>query len=225
MAEQADLALDTPKADAPVADAPKVEAPKADVKADAPKEDAPKADAPKADAPKLDKDGKPIEAKADAPKADDAPADYTVLKLPEGYKTDDLVFAEAVKLFEGDKLTPEQAQRYLDFTVERDKSIAKAVNDANAEAFKKTQGEWKAAAEKQHSAEDLGIAKTAMSTIFDKETLTLLESWGLTNHPGVIAGAVKVGKAIKDDTFVSGNAAIGNGGRDAKSLYPNSNMN
>lgn len=158
-------------------------------------------------------------------KADDAPADYTALKLPDGYKADDPVFAEAVKLFGDEKISPASAQKLMDFTVERDKAIAKAVNDANAAAWTKTQGEWKATAEKTHSAEDLGIAKTAMAKIFDKDTLTLLESWGLTNHPGVIAGAVKVGKTIKDDTFVAGNAGNGSGGRDPKSLYPNSPMN
>jgi len=219
MAEQADLALgDAPKADAPVADAPKVEAPAADVKADAPK-----ADAPKADAPALDKDGKEI--KADAPKADDAPADYTALKLPEGYKTDDPAFAEAVKLFGTEKIAPEVAQKLLDFTVERDKALGKAIADNNAAAFAKTRSEWKAEAAKTHSAEDLGVAKTALANIYDAKTLAFLESWGLTDHPGFIAGAVKIGKAIKDDTFVGGNAALGNGGRDAKSLYPNSNMN
>ena len=135
MADQADLALDAPKADAPIADAPKVDAPKGDVKADAPK-----VDAPKEDAPKLDKDGKPIDVKADAPKADDAPADYTTLKMPEGYKTDDPAFAEAVKLFGTEKIAPEVAQKLLDFTVERDKALGKAIADNNAAAFAKTRG-------------------------------------------------------------------------------------
>ena len=220
MADQAALALDAPKADAPIADAPKVDAPKGDVKADAPK-----VDAPKEDAPKLDKDGKPIDVKADAPKADDAPADYTTLKMPEGYKTDDPAFAEAVKLFGTEKIAPEVAQKLLDFTVERDKALGKAIADNNAAAFAKTRGEWKAEAAKTHSAEDLGVAKTALAAIYDAKTLAFLESWGLTDHPGFIAGAVKVGKAIKDDTFVAGNAGNGSGGRDPKSLYPNSPMN
>ena len=102
--------------------------------------------------------------------------------------------------------------------------VAVAVHN-NAAAFAKTRGEWKAEAAKTHSAEDLGVAKTALAAIYDAKTLAFLESWGLTDHPGFIAGAVKVGKAIKDDTFVAGNAGNGSGGRDPKSLYPNSPMN
>ncbi len=105
---------DTPKADVPVADTPKADTPKADAPADTPAADAPKADAPKdGDAPK------------DAPKAD-APADYTALKLPQGYKADDPVFADAVKLFEGEKISPDQAQKLIDFTVERVFALCRA---------------------------------------------------------------------------------------------------
>ena len=38
------------------------------------------------------------------------------------------------------------------------------------------------------------------------------KAWGFTNHPGLIRGMVKVSKAIKDDSFVAGNAG-GKGGR------------
>ena len=175
---------------------------------------------------------------ADAGKADDAgkdagkdgkaadAIDYTGLKMPEGYttKTDDPVFGEAVKMFEADKLTPEQAQRYLDFTVERDKAMHKAFNESQQEAWKKTRGEWKAATAKAVSAEDLGIAKTAASKVFDTKTAELLEAYGLTDHQGFVQAMVKIGKAIKDENFVGGNAAS-NGARDARSHFPNSNMN
>lgn len=207
---------DAPIADAPVADAPKADAPKADAPADTPKGDGP-ADAPKSDAA-------PDAPKGEAPKAD-APADYTALKLPEGYKADDPVFADAIKLFEGEKISPEQAQKLIDFTVERDKAIAKAVNDSAAANWTKQTGEWKEASSKEFSAEALGDAKTALAQVFDKETVTYLESMGFTNHPGLIRGMVKVSKAIKDDTWVTGNAGRANGAMDPKSLYPNTPHN
>tara|TARA_R110000868_G_scaffold411706_1_gene707767 strand:- start:8629 stop:9276 length:648 start_codon:yes stop_codon:yes gene_type:complete len=203
---------DTPKADAPVADTPKADTPKADAPADTPAADTPKADAPKdGDAPK------------DAPKAD-APADYTTLKLPEGYKADDPVFADAVKLFEGEKISPAQAQKLLDFTVERDKAMVKAVQDQSAAQWAKQTDEWKTTAAKEFDEAALGDAKTALAQVFDKETVTYLESMGFTNHPGLIRGMVKVSKAIKDDTWVSGNAGQVNGS-DARKAFPNSNMN
>lgn len=155
----------------------------------------------------------------------DTPADYTALKLPEGYKPDDPVFADAVKLFEGEKIAPEVAQKLIDFTVERDKAIAKAVNDQSAAQWTKQTGEWRATSEKEFSADQLGDARTALAQVFDKETIAYLEGLGFTNHPGLIRGMVKVSQAIKDDTFVGGNAARGNGALDPKSLFPNSQHN
>jgi len=165
------------------------------------------------------------ETKAETETKADAPADYTALKLPEGYKADDPVFADAIKLFEGEKISPDQAQKLIDFTVERDKQIAKAVNDSAAANWSKQTGEWKATSEKEFTAEALGDAKTALAQVFDKDTVTYLESMGFTNHPGLIRGMVKVSQAIKDDTFVGGNAARGNGALDPKSLYPNTQHN
>jgi hypothetical protein len=155
----------------------------------------------------------------------EAPADYTALKLPEGYKADDPVFADAVNLFGDQKIAPDVAQKLIDFTVERDKAIAKAVNDSSAANWTRQTGEWRTASEKEFSAEALGDARTALARVFDKETVTYLESMGFTNHPGLIRGMVKVSKAIKDDSFVGGNAARGNGALDPKSLYPNSQHN
>lgn len=160
----------------------------------------------------------------DGGKGAEAPADYTKLTMPEGYKTDDPVFADAVKLFESEKISPEQAQKLIDFTVKRDKEIAKAVNDASATAWTKQTGDWRKASEKEFSAEALGDAKAALAQVFDKDTVTYLESMGFTNHPGLIRGMVKVSQAIKDDTWVTGNARQVNGS-DARKLFPNSKMN
>lgn len=164
------------------------------------------------------------ETKAPETKGADAPADYTKLTMPEGYKADDPVFADAVKMFGDEKIAPEVAQKLIDFTVKRDKEIAKAVNDASATAWTKQTGEWKEASAKEFSEAALGDAKTALRQVFDKETVTYLESMGFTNHPGLIRGMVKVSQAIKDDSFVGGNAAQANGS-DARKAFPNSNMN
>jgi len=165
-------------------------------------------------------------ADADAKAKGEASADYTALKMPEGYKTDsaDPVFGEALKIFGDNKIAPDVAQKLLDFTVNRDKEMAKGVNDANATNWNAQADGWKAATAKQFSAEDLGIAKTAFEKVFDPETAKYLEALRYTDHPGIVAGMVKIGKAIKDDTFVAGNAGA-NGTRDARANFPNSNMN
>lgn len=166
----------------------------------------------------------PAPKPAESPKHADTPVDYGTLKLPDGYKTDDPVFADAVKMFGEQKLSTEQAQKLIDFTVERDKSIAKAVNDSNATAWGKQRDTWKAETAKQNSAEALGFAKTAFTKVFDAETAKYLEALGFTDHPGFVRGMVAIFKAIKDDTWVSGNAVV-NGAGDARRLFPKSNMN
>jgi hypothetical protein len=152
-------------------------------------------------------------------------ADYSGLTLPEGYRADDPVFAEAVKLFDSEKIAPETAQKLIDYTVNRDKEIARAVNEHSAASWTKQTADWRATSEKEFSPEALGNARTALARVFDRQTISYLESLGFTNHPGLIRGMVKVANTIKDDSFVGGNAGRGNGAMDPKSLYPNSQHN
>lgn len=163
---------------------------------------------------------------ADAKAKDDAPVDYAGLKLPEGWKpaAEDPIFGEALKMFGDNKIAPEVAQQFIDFTVKRDQALAKAVNDGNVTSWAKQADGWKAETAKKFSAEDLGTAKTAFAKVFDAETAKYLEGLRYTDHPGVVAGMLKIGKAIKDDTFVAGNAANG-AASDARKAFPNSNMN
>jgi hypothetical protein len=135
------------------------------------------------------------------------------------------VFADALKLFDAEKIMPETAQRLIDFTIERDKEIARAVNEHSIATWKKQTSEWRATAEKEFSPESLGQARSALARVFDRQTITYLEGLGLTNHPGLIRGLVKVARSIKDDSFVAGNAGRGSGALDPKSLYPNSQHN
>lgn len=155
----------------------------------------------------------------------EAPVDYSGLRLPDGYRADDPVFGEAMALFEGEKIAPAVAQKLIDFTVERDKEIARAVNDHAASSWTKQTTEWRATSEKEFSPEALGNARTALAQVFDRQTIAYLEGLGFTNHPGLIRGMVKVSQAIRDDSFVGGNAGRGNGTMDPKALYPNSQHN
>lgn len=154
-----------------------------------------------------------------------APDDYSGLTLPVGYRADDPVFADAVKLFDAEKIAPETAQRLIDFTIERDKEIARAVNEHSVATWKKQAGEWRASAEKEFSPEALGEARSALARVFDRQTIDYLEGLGFTNHPGLIRGMVKVARSIKDDSFVAGNAGRGSGALDPRSLYPNTQHN
>lgn len=168
-------------------------------------------------------DGKTGQGDGKAAAGADAPIDYSTIKMPEGM-TADAVFNDAVKIFGENKIAPDVAQKLIDFTADRDKQLVKAVNDGNQAAWTKMRGEWKADTEKNVSEADRGDAKKAAEKLFDKNTAEIIERYGLTDHRGFVEAMVKVGKAIKDDTFVNGNAA-GAQARDARSLYPKSNMN
>lgn len=172
-----------------------------------------------------DDKGKGDAGKDGGDKGADAPIDYTALKMPEGIKADDPVLADALKLFGEKKITPEVAQDLINFTAERDKLLMKGVNDANTAAWTKMRGEWKADTEKNVTAEDRGVAKQAAEKVFDKKTAEMIEAYGLTDHRGFVEAMVKIGKAIKDENFVAGNAAANGAASDARKHFPNSNMN
>lgn len=73
--------------------------------------------------------------------------------------------------------------------------------------------------------ENLSFAKRAMDAYATNELKTLLNESGLGNHPEVIRFFVKAGKAISEDTVVTGAKGAGTESFNAKRLYPNSNMN
>lgn len=87
---------------------------------------------------------------------------------------------------------------------------------------------WAAEAEKVTTPQERGDAKAAAVAIFGKDEAALLERHGIANRANFIKSLSKLAKdmSIKGDTFVPGNAGAANGAaRDARSLYPNSNMN
>ena len=54
--------------------------------------------------------------------------------------------------------------------------------------------------------------------------MALLNSSGMGNHPEVARFAIKVGKAISEDTFLKAGARVPTGGDDlAKRMYPDMN--
>jgi hypothetical protein len=55
--------------------------------------------------------------------------------------------------------------------------------------------------------ENLGVAKKAMDTFATPELRKLLEDTGLGNHPEMIRAFYRAGKAISEDSFVSGHAS------------------
>jgi hypothetical protein len=135
-------------------------------------------------------------------------------------KIDDAAVAPAVEIFAKHKLPAEVVKDLVSLYAQQTKAGA----DGNAKAFTDQVQGWKASAEKDTSPEERGVAKEAALKVFGKDEVALLELFGVTNRSGFIKSMAKVGKVIGDDTFVPGNAKDG-GSRDARSQFPNSNMN
>jgi len=121
-------------------------------------------------------------------------------------------------------LTQEAASKVLD-------KMAPVMQARQAAQFEAARTEWaeQSKADKEFGGEklqeNLGFAKRAMDAYSTPELKTLLNESGLGNHPEVIRFFVKAGKAISEDTVVTGAKGAGTESFNAKRLYPNSNMN
>lgn len=165
---------------------------------------------------------KPAETKATETKA--APVDYAKaigeVQLPEGMTLDPALAKAGSELFAKHGISADAAKELVSMYAAQQKAGA----DGAAKAFSDQVGAWKTEAEKATTPEERGTAKEAALKVFGKDEVALLEHFGVTNRLGFIKALAKVGKAIKDDVFVPGNAGA-NGARDARSMFPNSNMN
>lgn len=164
-------------------------------------------------------DGKTTETKTTAEPVDYAKA-LAEVKLPEGMTLDPEATKAGTELFAKHKLSADAVKDLVGMYAAQQKAGA----DASAKAFSDQVTKWRGEAEKATTPEERGDAKTAALAVFGKDEVSLLEHFGVTNRAGFIKAMAKVSKAIKDDAFVPGNAAV-NGGRDARSHFPNSNMN
>lgn len=170
-------------------------------------------------------------AAADKKGADDKgkegePVDYAKTladAVPDGMKLDDAAAKPFIDAFAKHKLSPEAVKDLAALQAAANKASA----DGAAKAFSDAVDVWKkeSTADKDLGAENLGLAKATAGKVFDTKTIELMEHFGLMNHPGVLKGLVKIGKATKDDSFVPGDAGGSGSGNDARKSFPNSNMN
>ncbi len=186
--------------------------------------------------PAADAASKPEDsAAADAPKPDgekaadtkaDGAVDYakalSEVKLPEGMAITPETSKAAVDLFTKHRLTADAVKDLTAFSAQQQKAGA----DGNARAFATQVQGWKAEAEKSTTAEERGTAKDAVLKVFPKELVAIFETFGVTNRADFIKAMGTLGKSLRDDAYVAGNAAANGTVRDARRHFPNSpNMN
>jgi hypothetical protein len=116
------------------------------------------------------------------------------------------------------KLPKDGAQRLID-------KVAPVIAARQSELIKETVKVWEtqAKADKEFGgdkfAENIGIANKAYDTFGTPELKELLNKSGLSNHPEVIRTFYRAGKAMSEDTFVSGKTAPSGEKSHADRLY------
>jgi hypothetical protein len=155
-------------------------------------------------------------------KPEGAPESYD-FAAPEGKEFDPQVIGEFSAVAKELNLTQADAQKMID-------RLAPALEARNTARLEEATAEWAASSssDKEFGGaaldQNMAIAKKALDTFGTPELRTLLHETGLGNHPEIIRVLYRAGKAISEDTFVgSGNGA--GASNDARSFYPNSNMN
>lgn len=140
------------------------------------------------------------EADADGTKDSslEAYADFT---MPEGMTLNAEQIAQASPLFKELGLNQEQAQKLVDFQAAQ----VQAGQQGQMDAFNQQKTDWLDQARKDPEMggdkfdENVGLAKEAMSKFGDKGLTTLLNDFGVGNHPEMIRFMAKVGRLTKED--------------------------
>lgn len=134
-----------------------------------------------------------------APKAPEQYADFT---MPEGVEINPEIREQFKQLAKDLDLTQEQAQKLIDLDSKR--------AAAQVDAFKKTSDAWFAQtqSDKEIGGENLkanaAVAAVAIDKFGTPELKTLLQETGLIFHPEMIRAFYRAGKAISEDTIVTG---------------------
>jgi hypothetical protein len=155
-------------------------------------------------------------------KPEGAPESYA-FTAPEGVQFDATVIGAFAEVAKDLNLPQDQAQKVLD-------KVAPVIAARQSEQLQAARTAWAEATKTDKEfggeklAENLGAANKAMETFGTPEFKQLLDLSGFGDHPEVIRVFHRISKAISEDRFVGGQ---GGGAKpaDARSFYPNSNMN
>ena len=141
---------------------------------------------------------------------------------PEGVTLDESVMGSLSEVAKELNLSQDAAQKLVD-------KMAPAMAQRQAAQVQAMQAEWRESSSGDAEfggaklAENMAVAKKALDAFATPEFRQLLEQTGMGNHPEVIRTFYRAGKAISEDGLVSGSAP--KAPRDARSLFPASNMN
>lgn len=177
-------------------------------------------DAPSGEAPSTD-EGSP--AAKEGSGADDngltgAPDAYADFAMPEGMNLDTAQLEAATPVFKELGLSQEQAQRLVDLQAQH----VQAQQQAADHAFNQQLETWldEAKADPAIGGDNFGrsvdAANKAVDAYGDQDFRTLMDQFGVGNHPAMIRMLAKIGAPLMED--VPGGGAPAGPGSDRKSI-------
>lgn len=176
-------------------------------------------------------DTPPVIAAGDEGELVGAPeGEYEAFAVADGREIDADLVAQFIPLAKAANLSQAGAQRLVDLFA----GHMASAEEANERAWSEQQKAWKAewardpviGGTRAQMAEKLAVANQAIRQA-SPQTIELLQSMGITSHPGFVALMYQLGKAQAEPPFLPGNGVAGGSGRPTdpielgKILYPN----
>ena len=180
-----------------------------------------KAEADKAEADRvaaLTPEEKAAEEAAAAKKAEEdakakagAPEEYAEFTMPEGMQVDTALLDQFKPIAKELNLTQEQAQKLVDLQAQSVVNAEKTRAEQWANITKEWQTTAKADAEIGGTEYDANckIAVRAINTFGTPELKTMLNQYGIGNHPEMIRLMTRIGKGMAEDKIVIPGAGVG----------------
>lgn len=152
-------------------------------------------------------DDKPVDTKADDkpqeptdPKpAEPKDVEYN-FKFPDEIKVVDTEVAKLKELSKELKLSNEQAQKFVDFTVSQVKFFGKKAE----ENFKTMRADWLKQTKETYTEEQIGNAGKVAKEVGGEKFMELLETTGLADNPLVVGFLEKISVNYRNDKTVVG---------------------
>lgn len=175
-------------------------------------------------APKAEvKDGQPSKeatAEGEAPKE----PEYN-FKLPEGAKEDPELMGQFKELAKAEKLSPEMAQKIVDFAPKLSERIAQANQQAWNETIQDWQSQVKADPEIGGAKLEANLSNIskAIDSYMPKEKQALLDAFVLTgagSNPQIVKFIARLASQVSEPKYVPGAGARSEKKTGASALYP-----
>ena len=147
------------------------------------------------------------EGNADDASTGDKPVEYEPFTMPDGIPIDETLLASVTPIFQEMGLSQEQAQKLVDFEAQRAQGQATAFQEQVTAWQKSVYEDKEIGGDEAAVKANVALADKVISTHFESGFIEALRGVGLTNHPEVIRGLVRIGKTyMTEDQPGSGQA-------------------